>query len=172
MSTGCSLSATHTICRTTRTTVVTATGPVVQSFTLGPKSSIARYSKWGSWPYPYIAGIAGCPCRSWSILLSYRRIVRLTLCDTRDFLSATVRPEFASTAWKTRACGWQWWHQWNIKTETSKDDSHMHQSRELGRGGRSGLGTWRLLEEGSEKHHDSCTGLGLRLRTWLCMQVP
>ena len=106
---------------------------------LGPKSSIARYSKWGSWPYPYIAGMVGCPWRSWSILLSYRRMGRWTLCDTRDFLSATVRPEFASTAWKTRPWGRQWWHQWGCQ---NKDGPHMRQSQELVRGDRSGVGAW------------------------------
>ena len=128
-----------------RTTVVTARGPVVRSLMLGPKSSIARYSKWGRWPYPYMAGIPGCPWRSWRILLSYRRIVRLTLCDTRDFLSATVRPEFASTAWKTRPCVWQWWHPWGMDIKASKVDLHMRQSRELGRGGSSGVGTWWVV---------------------------
>lgn len=66
-------------------------------------------------------------------------MVRLTLCDTRDFLSATVCPEFVSTAWKTRPCGGINEEQ----VEMYQSSSRMHQFRELGQGGRSGVGTWR-----------------------------
>ena len=65
--------------------------------------------------------------------------MRLTLCDTRDFLSATVRPEFASTAWKTRPCVEMVTSVRNGSdiTAASEDDLQMHQSQELGRGGSS-----------------------------------
>ena len=71
--------------------------------------------------------------------------MRFTLCDTRDTLSATVRAEFISAAWKTRPCGWQSW--WDEKISNFRKDSHMHQSLELGLCGSSVLGAWWLLNQ-------------------------